>query len=390
MLNRSARTKLVVFVLVALVATSYLGASYAGLDLFRHGYRVTAELPDAGGLFENGEVTYRGVPVGKVSSLSVEERGVTATLEISADAPPLPADATVSVADRSAIGEQYLDLSGTSTSGPHLRAGDRLTTGADTTMPPDINGLLSDAADFTGSVPSDDLNTVIDEGYDIASGPTATNLRRLLSTSQTFEQQADTNYLGTAALIRNSRRVLQTQEESATSIRSYSRDLSTIADTLKSSDGDLRTLLSRTPGSARQVTGLVHDVGTPLSLLMNNLVPTAVTFGKDAPAIRDALVRAPQAVSVGYSVSGPYGMNLGMMTSFFNPWPCTSGYGGTTMRTGLDTAASTTRPLNLNAVCTDPTRNRMGPTAVFGDTTAKSATRTTTATTLADLMGGQQ
>lgn len=386
MLNRSAKSKLVVFVVVALLATSYLGASYAGLHLFSHGYQVTVDLADGGGLFKNGEVTYRGVPVGKISSLTPTEEGVTATLEIDADAPPLPRGVTVTVADRSAIGEQYLDLAGTSASGEHLSDGDRITaTGAE--EPPDINKLLGDASDFAGSVPSDDLNTVIDEGYDIAAGPTATNLRRLLSTSQTFEKQADTNFLTTSALIHNSKTVLATQERSSADIRSYSRDLSTLAHTLQSSDTDLRTLFEDTPGSAREVTTLVKDVGTPLELLMNNLVPTATTFGNSSTEIRDALVRAPKAISIGYSVSGPYGMNVGLTPNFFDPLPCTSGYAGTTMRTGLDTSTKTQQPLNLQAGCTTTHDHVLGPASLPGSVTAR---HTTTATTLADLMGGQQ
>ena len=65
MLTGSVKAKLIVFVVVGLLATAYLGARYAGVSLVSSGYQVSVVLPDAGGLFQNGEVTYRGVPVGR-------------------------------------------------------------------------------------------------------------------------------------------------------------------------------------------------------------------------------------------------------------------------------------------------------------------------------------
>lgn len=385
MLARSARIKLVAFVVVGLLATAYLGARYAGLDAFNSGYRVSVSLPDAGGLFVNGEVTYRGVPVGKIEKLVASTDGVKATLKINSSAPPLPADVTVHVADRSAIGEQYLDLAGSSTKGSHLRDGDRLTaTAAD--LPPDLNALLSDASDFAGSVPTDDLETVIDEGYNLAQGTAAGDLRRLLSTSKTFEKQADDNFLASSALIRSSDTVLATQERSAKQIRSYSGDLSLLAHAMTDSDKDLRTLLQRTPGSANQLTKLVQDVGTPLGLLMNNLVPTATTFGDNATDLKDSLIRAPEAFSIGWAINTPKGLNLGLVPTFFDPLPCTAGYAGTQLRTGLDTSAG--QPLNLQAGC-QSSSDVLGPAALGKvSTTGTTRGRVSTADSLADLMGG--
>lgn len=388
MLGRSARIKLVAFVVIGLLAIAYLGAHYAGIDPFSSGYHVTVSLPDGGGLFENGEVTYRGVPVGRIETLKATPDGVTATLKIDSSAPPLPENMRADVADRSAIGEQYLDLVGSSTKGPYLRDGDRLTVTA-AGLPPDLNGLLSDASDFADSVPTGDLGTVIDEGYNIAQGSAPGDLRRLLSTAKTFEKQADDNFLASSALIRSSSTVLRTQERSATDIRSYSKDLSLLAHALSDSDADLRTLLTRTPGSANELTKLVNDVGTPLGLLMNNLVPTATTFGQNASDVRDTMVRAPEALSVGWALSGPKGLNLGLVPTFFDPLPCTKGYEGTQMRTGLQTGKG--QPLNLNAGCTTTQGDVLGP-ASLGRVAAPASTSgdANVASSLADLMGGQQ
>ncbi|MBY8852911.1 MlaD family protein, partial [Saccharothrix sp. MB29] len=57
-----------------------------------------------------GEVTYRGVPVGRVGPIRLVDRRVEVELRITAGAPPIPADLEAVVANRSAVGEQYVDL----------------------------------------------------------------------------------------------------------------------------------------------------------------------------------------------------------------------------------------------------------------------------------------
>lgn len=388
MIRTSTRVKLIAFVVLALLGTSYLGARYAGLTLFSSGYHLTVTLPDASGLFVNGEVTFRGVPVGTVDRLTPTADGVQALITVDADAPPIPDDVTAAVADRSVIGEQYLDLrvpAGSDTTAGTLHDGDRLTVAADD-LPPDLSELLRAGRDFTASVPQDDLDTVIDEGYDLAQGSSG-SLRRLLATSLSFQQAADRNFLTSASLIRNSADVLATQEASATSIKAYSHDLGVLADTLASSDGDLRALIANSPAAARQVGALIDDVGRPLGVLMANLVSTAQVFGTNAAGVQDALIRIPEAVSVGWSVSGSRGLNMGLVPTFFDPLPCTSGYGGTPLRRGTDTAAGA--PFNTDARCTaDPATGVgvRGPASVPAGTRATA--RINVATDLGDLLGG--
>ncbi|MCL2542299.1 MAG: MCE family protein [Nocardioidaceae bacterium] len=394
-LTRGIRIKLGLFVALALVGSTYLGASYVGFSPFSHGYAVTVSLPDSGGLFVHSEVTYRGVPVGKVSDLVTTPKGVTATLEINADAPPIPDDATVHVQDRSAIGEQYLDLRG-GPGGHHLVAGDHLSGGIDA-LPPSIADLLRSGRDFVASVPSRDLDTVINQGY-LATQGVGDDLRRLLQASQQFHAAADRNFLVSTSLIRNSGRVLRTQEESAGSIRSYSHDLDLLAATLSDSDSDLRTLIEDAPATAQQVSQLIRDVGRPLGILMSNLATTATVFGVDSDGVRDTFVHLPEALSIGWAVSTSRGLNLGLVPTFFDPLPCTQGYAGTTLRSGTTTGPG--RPLNLKAGCTARAGNVRGPQHLAsravpgmrqtGRAGRPTAARILVARSLGDLMGGQE
>lgn len=404
-LTRSVHTKLGMFAVVGLLGTSYLGATYVGFTPFSDGYRVTVSLPEGGGLFENSEVTYRGVQVGEVTDLDTTRDGVEVTVEIEPGAPDIPADVRVQVRNRSAIGEQYLDLEGSDTD-ELLADGDRLRGGAEA-LPQELSELLRTGRDLVASVPSDALDTVIDEGYELSRGA-GDDVTRLIRTSLEFQKAADANFLVTASLIRNSEQVLRTQEESARAILAYSNDLSLFAATLADSDADLRTLIAATPGAAHELGLLIEDVGRPLAILMNNLVSTATIFGVNAAGVRDAMIKLPEAVSIGWATTSGRGINLGMVPTFFDPLPCVDGYSGTTRRRGTDV---TDGPLNRRAGCTAPRGegNVRGPQAA-PDRTPRVAERPGAAsgsgggtgggtggvsdidvvTELGDLMGGTQ
>ncbi|WP_262852247.1 MlaD family protein [Mumia quercus] len=388
MLTARTKTQLVAFVVVALIGTTYLGAKYVGINLFGSGYTVTVSLPEAGGLFKNGEVTYRGVPIGRIESLKATESGVEAVLAIDADAPDIPADVSVKVANRSTIGEQYLDLRGSS-GGETLAAGAHLSAGTEA-IPQRIDVLLRTSRDFAKSVPRDDLVTVIDESYDLSQGASG-DLSQLLETSTEFHEIADKNFLVSAALIRNSETVLDTQLAAADSIKSYSKSLDLLATTLADSDGDLRALIAASPVAAQEIHRLFKDVGVPLGVLMSNLVSTAQVFGTNSQGVEDALIRIPEAISVGWAVNGSKGLNLGLAPTFFDPLPCVAGYGGTQLRQGTDTTAG--RPFNKRARCTASPRsgtNVRGPHVLPKKKTSTGAARVTVPSTLGDLMGGSE
>jgi phospholipid/cholesterol/gamma-HCH transport system substrate-binding protein len=383
-LTRGVHVKLGLFATVALVGTSYLGASHVGFTPFTDGYEVTVTLPEAGGLFESSEVTYRGVQVGEVTDMEPSTDGVEVTLEIEAGAPDIPADSTVQVRNRSAIGEQYLDIEGADTERT-LADGDRLRGDAES-LPQDLAEVLRTGRDFTASVPSDALNTVIDEGYLLSRGA-GDDLSRLLTTSVEFQKAADANFLVSASLIRNSDQVLRTQEESGAAIHAYSNDLSLFAETLADSDADLRTLIANTPGAAAELSLLVRDVGQPLAILMNNLVSTATIFGVNAGGVRDAMIRLPEAVSIGWALDTGRGLNMGMVPTFFSPVPCVDGYSGTARRRGTDTTEG--QPLNKRAGCTAPRSdgNVRGPRAVAGSGAPERSVRRPSDIDVVDEMG---
>ncbi|CAM3410727.1 MlaD family protein [Nocardioides dubius] len=347
MLSRSVRVKLTAFVIVGLLATTYLAVKYLGVGSFGGDYRVSVQLTEAGGLFENGEVTYRGVPVGRIDSLRATSDGVEVVLRLDGGGPEIPADAAVTVANRSAIGEQYLDLAGQGTGGDKLADGDRIDA-TDAMLPPPIDELLTSGRSFLSSVPRDDLATVIDETYEWTRDG-AEPLRQLNTTLSSFAETAEANFVVTASLIRNSGQVLDTQLASQESIRAFSKDLAVFAKAMEDSDAELRELIENTPQVAREFQKVIQQVGGPLGDLMANLVTPAQVFGINAAGVRNSMINLPEAMSIGWAVNGSQGLNFGLAQTYFDPKACTTGYGGTTVRPGLDTSKG--EPFNLMAGC---------------------------------------
>ena len=135
-------------------------------------YTVTVDLPASGGLYPTSVVNYRGSEVGSVKSVDVTQNGVRAVLSLKSDI-AIPSDVTAAVHSRSAVGEQFLELtphSGTANdTGPKLRDGDVIAVGK-TQIPVDIGSLLDATNKALQAIPQDNLHTVVDEASKAVAG----------------------------------------------------------------------------------------------------------------------------------------------------------------------------------------------------------------------------
>jgi phospholipid/cholesterol/gamma-HCH transport system substrate-binding protein len=347
MLTRLVRVQVLVFTVIAVLGVSYVGARYARLDtLFGDpGYLVKVRLADSGGIFTNAEVTYRGVTIGRVGELHLTADGVEVDLRIESDA-PIPTDVDVVVADRSAVGEQYVDLRPRRDGGPFLSDG-AVIEEPRTTLPLPVEQVVRDLDKLVASVPQQDLRTVVDELYD-ATQDTGPSLQVLLDSTAGVTRMATAHLPQTLSLITDAGPVLTTQIEESEAIKSFGVNAKLIADRLVASDGDLRTLISDAPGLARQVTGLVQETGPDLGVLLANLLTTSTVLLTRQRGVEELLVVTPAAVAAASTALRPGVTQIGLATTFFTPLPCTKGYEGTRYRNGLDTSPA---PFNTEARC---------------------------------------
>jgi phospholipid/cholesterol/gamma-HCH transport system substrate-binding protein len=350
-ITRTVKAQLLAFATVTALGVSYVGAEYTGLadDLVGGGYTVTADFAESGGIFPGAEVTYRGVPVGRVGDLRLNGSGVTVPLEIEDGAPRIPSDTLAVIADRSAVGEQYVDLQPRRSEGPYLMDGTPIPRSR-TRVPLPVTDLVLSLDRLVNSVGKDDLRTTVDELGKAFSG-TGPRLSRLVDSGNELVESASDSLPQTVSLIEDSRKVLKTQADEGSAIKSFSRDLAALSAQLKSSDGDLRRLIGNSVPAAREVDSLLKSTRADLPVLLANLISGGQVTVARLPGVEQALVTFPLVVSGSYTVvPGDGTTHFGLVVGADDPPACTQGY-GTRRRDPSDTS---TRPANTGAHCTAP------------------------------------
>ena len=74
-LTRRIKLQLAIFTVIAMAAAAFMLFGYLNLPALAFGagrYTVTLQLPETGGLYKSGNVTYHGTEVGRVSDVHLE------------------------------------------------------------------------------------------------------------------------------------------------------------------------------------------------------------------------------------------------------------------------------------------------------------------------------
>ncbi|CAM2930817.1 MlaD family protein [Prescottella defluvii] len=330
MVSKLAKVQIVAFLILAVVSIVFVGGKYVRLDnLLGFGrYSVFVDLPSSGGIFTNAEVTYRGVPVGRVGDLTLTADGVRVELHLDDDGPEVPASAAAVVANRSAIGEQYVDLQPDRDSGPYLTDGAVIDI-RDATVPIPVEDLIASVDSLARSVPTDSLHTVATELGKAFDGQ-GDNLRVVVDSLADLAREASAALPQTLDLVSDGRTVLDSQADQASSIRSFSSDLDALAAQLRSSDPDVRRLIGTGTATGDEVGALVRDSGADLTEVLSNtrqiasLAPGREAYLRTALQLLPALPVAARAVAPGDGT-----IHFGIILETGNPPVCTLGYEST-------------------------------------------------------------
>lgn len=332
-LSRSVKIQLAIFAVVTVIASMVMLLGYIKvpslLGLGR--YSVTVQLPQAGGLYQNGNVTYRGTEVGRVTAVRLTDTGVEAVLSLRSDV-HIPADLDAQVHSVSAIGEQYVALEPRSGSGPTLKDGD-VVPASRTTVPPDINALLDATNRGLQAIPGDNLQTVIDESY-TAIGGLGPEISRLVTGSTQLAIDARANLDPLIAVIDKSQPVLDSQADTADSIGSWAAHLATITRELQVNDTAVAGIIQNGGRTADEARKLIERVKPTLPLLLANLVSigeVAITY---QPAIEQLLVLLPQSIAQlqaavtpdRFLPNGAGGLNMDFKLNVNAPPACLTGF----------------------------------------------------------------
>lgn len=286
MLSRVTRLKLIAFVTITAITLMVTALFYIKLpqQMGIGRYDLSVELTNAGGLYPQAMVTYRGVEVGKVTGVKLQADGsVVAELQVD-DKADLPVDSVVEVRSASVIGEQYVNFlppDGPATG--FLADGDTIPVER-TVLPTTTNDLLTSVDGLLSSIPVKDLRTVVDElgkALDGAGG----DLGRFVDASSTFQKAAQQNLPETLKLIDDSTTVLATQQDLDPAIRSLAGSLESFTGQLEASNGELEGLISAGAPFMEAVGGFALD----LTGIAPGMVSELADLGEVLKVYRDGI-----------------------------------------------------------------------------------------------------
>jgi phospholipid/cholesterol/gamma-HCH transport system substrate-binding protein len=351
-ITRATVLRVVAFGVLTVALVLYIGAHFLGLFTFLgpRDYTVRVPLSDASGLFERGEVSFRGVKVGAIGPLNLTDRGVLAELVLTGGGPKIPADLNVVIADRSAVGERYVDLRPNTDSGPYLHDGSVIPADR-VSLPPPVATVLQSLDQLVASVPRADLRLAVDQ-LGVAFDGLGPKLQLLLDSTHSLTATA-TDYLPqTLSLIHDAHTVLDTQNNLADPIKSFSADLKRVGAQLKDSDPDIRRLTRTGPDAARELDKLLDESGEGLHrTIKEGRTLSEITTGRLRDLQGILQLYPGLAAAVPTIIPGDGTAHLGLALNLNDPPPCSNGYGATKQRAGTDTGPS---PINYRAFCREP------------------------------------
>lgn len=112
--NAPRRANLIITVVLIAIPTAFMVFQFwlaGGLSGISNDYRIKALVPTASGLASNARVTMAGAEVGKTAGVEVRGSRALVTLRIKdKDVVPIPADSKISLRARTALNEEYVEI----------------------------------------------------------------------------------------------------------------------------------------------------------------------------------------------------------------------------------------------------------------------------------------
>ncbi|WP_328990872.1 MCE family protein [Kribbella sp. NBC_01245] len=352
MITRKTRLQLMVFLLITVFGVAFVGAKYARVDrlFFDDTFTVTASFAESGGIFTGAEVTYRGMPVGRVGKLKLEPDGVLVTLDIDKGT-LVPRDTRAVIANRSAIGEQYVDLQPRSDGTPYLKD-KTVIERKDTVLPISTTELLLNLDQLVNSVDRDSLRTTVKELGTALRGKGG-DLQQIIDSQGVLIDVADANIAQTIKLINDGNIVLATQVATGDHLKTWAKNLALLSQTLVTSDAELRAVIDNGSAATRQLTALITENKADIAVLLGNLLTMSELTAVRLDAVEQLLVVYPAVTMGGYVVpgrdrgTGHFDAHFGLVLGS-DPAACRAGYGTTNKRVPQDTKDI---PANVKAKC---------------------------------------
>ncbi len=243
---------------------------------------VRVLLPESGGLLTNQDVTLRGIPIGRVTSINLTGKGVEAVAAINASV-RIPRDSPVRVSGLSAAGEQYLDFRPQHSGGPYLADGTVISE-HQAAVPVSLARIVDDSRGALAQLDPKKVALLFRELRVSPDGPT--KLAAILDGSIFLASTLDGVLPQTVSLLRNSRVVFTTLDDVNPGLRRTSVDLQEILGGVNKMDRGFRTLVDRGNGQLDDVDNLIADNRENMVQLLGNLTTLSQLMYLRVPALQ--------------------------------------------------------------------------------------------------------
>ncbi len=329
MLTRVVRIQLVIFTIAGVIGMATMVFGYMAVPTWLGLGHITVkvDLPGTGGLYRFGNVTYRGVQIGRVNSVTPTTTGATAELSL-ASSPKIPANVEAHVRSVSAVGEQYVDLIPRGDGPPYLSDGSVIQR-QDTTIPDRVGPMLDQLNALVKSVPKEKVADLLDESF-LAFNGAGYDFQSLIDSGSRIAAESNATATETKTLIDDSMPLLDSQVRSAESLRTWSEALTVITGQVVNNDPELRKVLAVGPDAIDEAASLLDQVKPTLPLLLANMTVVGQIGVTYNPSLRQLLVLLPPYVA-GFgsmsSMNNPTGMSMGAFSLMMaDPPVCTTGF----------------------------------------------------------------
>ena len=271
---------------IALAVALLIGVSYLLLGAlrwnpFRSTYTATVELPASGGLLVNQDVTLRGVPIGKVSKLSIDREGVNAEVRLNS-ATKLSTTTKGRVAGLSAAGEQYIDFDGGNNEAPYLAEGSVLKRGS-TDVPVTLGELLGHSDGMLKQIDTEKMEIIKKELGMSKEGPQ--KIRDIMDGGTYLISTLDGVIPQTTRLLNTSRSTLQLvadkQEGMAVATANFDKTFAGVNRMV----GGFKELMQVAPKTFDTTNALFGDNSDTMGELLGDLVTTTELMYVRVPAL---------------------------------------------------------------------------------------------------------
>jgi phospholipid/cholesterol/gamma-HCH transport system substrate-binding protein len=330
MLNRTARIQLVVFAVVTVLTIAAITVFYLRVParLGIGAYEVTANFTAGGGLYQNANVTFRGVQAGRVESVKLTDDGVAAHLRLNSDI-KIPANSTATVKSVSAVGEQYVDFVPPDHPSQTLLRDGSVIPKDRTAIPQDVAELLHEADQLVSTINNTRLQDLLRETFKAFNG-SGPELARLIKSTRLLIDEANSSWPQTSTLIDQVGPFLEAQIRSGDDIRSLADGLARFTTQVANADPQVRAVLSNAPSAADEASQTFQGIRPSFPVLAANLANLGrigVIYNR---SIEQALVIFPALMAALLTIGGQLPADEGgkqdFKISINDPPPCNVGF----------------------------------------------------------------